>query len=591
MKSIKLFWLALKWNNFDYDTICEKWLQCWYIIDNECSTKEVYDFLCSIDINISTTFYKTWKDITSRSRLDLYIDQVAHYITTYGSSHTGEPYIVNDKFWEKLDVDFKKFKIIKSSTKKEIILKCDHMLQSWIALNEETIEDIFTIFSSFEYMPNIDLVKNKEAKMQIHFSLGTIPKDNVEFLRFLIYIATKKSLIIKDYKTINTIIASDTDISDKVKQFWEKKLSEIFLRFKPIFLAFKKSNINNRPIINRLRKLAITEHKPYNSWFFETLLSDLSKVYTLPEKIKELNNFKKISLLEAIKNRCNPWKYSSYIIRNGKFFLKENISDNKEKISTYKLMEWIIYNSLIQEVWKHKWKKFYMPEYLDIKAPKSEKTFIGNIPMWTEIQLPNNDLILGINWREEDGANDFDLSFTNIDWGRLWWNAQFNDTQNDVTYSWDMTSASPEATELFYFWGNAVDWLLKNNKYHWVERSLFTFFIAKENIQWQIKQNHMVKKENILFQTKLVSIDREQILGIKTWDKFIIQNIISWNKQLSSWDDITTAYIKYTIQNQDNLVSLRKIMLDAWLIECENNNDVDYDFSDIKKDDIINILS
>ena len=157
METIELFWIAQKGNNFSYEKIAEKWLQCGYIIDKECSTKEVYDYLCSIDINTNTTFYSTWEDVKSKDRLELFIDQVLHYMSTYWTDYEWKPYIPNNQDFP--EVNFKEFKQIKSTTQEEIIDKCDWLLKSWIALNEETINDLFKIYDRYYYIPDIDIVK------------------------------------------------------------------------------------------------------------------------------------------------------------------------------------------------------------------------------------------------------------------------------------------------------------------------------------------------------------------------------------------------------------------------------------------------
>ena len=592
MESIKLFWIALEWTNFNYKSLSEKWLQCWYIVDPNCSTNEVYNYLDSIDINTSTTFYKTWKDVTDKNRLELLLDQVLHYLSTYWTNYEWDVYVPNDDM-EKPLVNFSEFKIIKSATKEEILNKCDWLLSSGIALHQDTITDLFKIYDRFNYLPNIEIVKNKEAKMQICLQKNILPKDNVEFLRFLVFLATKRTLLIKDKWTIEDIISSGYYIWDKIQEFGERKMSEIFLRFKPLFLAFKKAHNKNKSVINRLRKLAKKSHKPYKPTYFENILNDFSNIEKLWFELKKLNNFKKIALIEAIRQRINPSEYSSYIIRNWKFFIKPNIKPNKQNVMLWnspvlKLIESTIYSSLVENIKQnHKWKTFYIPKYMDIKLPKSEKTFIGNIPFWTEISIPNKDLIIWINWKESDWTRDFDLSFIDIDWNKIWWNGEYNNW--NVTFSWDMTSADPEATELFYFQEWCKTWMIKNNRYNGDVNSIFKFFIAQECLAGKTTYNQMVKKENILLQTEIISDNKEQILWIKTPNSFIMQKIITGNKTVSKWDDVTTAYLKYITESQKNLLSLKDVLLDAWLTESEKNPD--FDFSDIKKDDIISILS
>jgi len=590
MKTIELFWLALEWNNYNYTALSKKALQCGYIIDEKCSTKEVYNFLNKIDINVQSTFYKTFQEVLDKSRFELFIDQVKHYASTYGTNHTWTPYIPND--WEKLETDFKKYKVIKVATKEEILARCDKMLASWIALEQKTIDDLFEIYDYFIYLPDIDIVKNKEAKMLICKQRGLKPKNPVELLRFLVYLATESTLLIKNKQVIAETCASKVNLTELLSEVEILRLSSIFLRFKPLMLAFKKTDKGNARIVNYIRRLAVKNHKPYEYWYFENILNDFSKIDELPKRLEELNNFKKIALIEAINVRLTWNEYSMYTVRNGKFFLKEK-KNKAQEIGSLNLIKWVIYQSLINSLSEHKGKTFYIPKCLDIKLPKSEKTFIGNLPMWSEIILPEDDLIIWINWRGKDGAQDFDLSFTNIDWSKIGWNSGFKNKEGDIVFSWDMTSANPEATELFYFWDKKTPWLIKNNRYCGNEGALFTFFVAKENIKGSVKKNYMVKKENILFQTQLISESKEQILWVRKDNSFIIQNIKSWNKQVSTGDSVSTAYLKYMAANQKSLLPLRQVLIDAGLVEVIEKEDavIDFDYSDIKKDDIISLLS
>ena len=84
-------------------------------------------------------------------------------------------------------------------------------------------------------------------------------------------------------------------------------LSEIFYRFKPLFLALR-SNQGLRPIINKIRKLAVTHHKP----MLEDYLNNITAIIKtgkgidpkkLREELKKVNTFRKIRLAYALKYR------------------------------------------------------------------------------------------------------------------------------------------------------------------------------------------------------------------------------------------------------------------------------------------------
>ena len=47
-----------------------------YFVQPEACTQEVQDFINSLNVNYNSTFYKTWEDVTSRSRFDLFIESI-----------------------------------------------------------------------------------------------------------------------------------------------------------------------------------------------------------------------------------------------------------------------------------------------------------------------------------------------------------------------------------------------------------------------------------------------------------------------------------------------------------------------------------
>jgi hypothetical protein len=112
--------------------------------------------------------------------------------------------------------------------------------------------------------------------MKFCFQKNLLPNDPVEMVRFLVFLATDKTLLIKNVSTFNKIKNSNLDISKYVNKFGIEKLSSVFLRYKILFLAFKKSNEKNISIVNKLRKLANKNHTPYTPTYFESLLSNVN---------------------------------------------------------------------------------------------------------------------------------------------------------------------------------------------------------------------------------------------------------------------------------------------------------------------------
>ena len=88
------------------------------------------------------------------------------------------------------------------------------MLSSGIALTQETINLVFNVFDKLDYKINIDKIKNKEAKILVCQTNNLLPNDPVEFVRYLVYLATEKTLLIKNTETFTEIEQSNLDIND-----------------------------------------------------------------------------------------------------------------------------------------------------------------------------------------------------------------------------------------------------------------------------------------------------------------------------------------------------------------------------------------
>ena len=69
----------------DYDKINQLAMMRGYIVEPDACTSIVNDFIKSLECNINSTFYKTFEEVTSKTRFELLVDQLLHYMTTYGT--------------------------------------------------------------------------------------------------------------------------------------------------------------------------------------------------------------------------------------------------------------------------------------------------------------------------------------------------------------------------------------------------------------------------------------------------------------------------------------------------------------------------
>ena len=585
MNEIRLFGKSLiRENKVNYSELNDLAIKVGYIVHPSCSNQNVFDFLKTQEINYNSTFYKTWNDVTSKNRLEILITQLIHYSTTYGTNFEGEAYIPNN---EPTLVDFTTYKFILPISNKECFERCEKILFSGIALKQDTIEMILELFTELKHTVDIDKVKNKEAKMFLYKELKQYPSDPIEMVRYLVYNTTGNTLLIKDSSTINKIKnGTHYNFVNDVENFGYEKLSEVFFRFKPIFLAFRTSKKNNT-CINKLRKLADKNHKPLESGYFESLLSSSEIDLNLTElkyKLNNLNNFKKINLLQSINIRLKELNIRCFGIRNGKLFIKEErLLYNKRHLLT---LYSTIYQSLIESL-KSKTCSISIPNNINITLPTSEKSFIGNYPIGTSFDFSETNNIIGIHWKETDGASDLDLSLNSVDGKKYGWNSHYYNENNSIIFSGDMTSARPEAVELFYTSKNFNPSLVNVNLYRGSDKSKFKFFIANEKID-SIYKNYMVNPNNIVFTVDLEMDSKEKSLGVITENKFILAQFRTGKGRISG-DSITNKYTDYSLSTLDCFLDLKTVLTDAGFSFVSENAEID--LKNISKDSLISLFN
>lgn len=439
IKLIQMFNVALKGNDVPYERIAEVAMKAGYVVDPECATSDVLSFLRTASMNPNSTFYKTWSDITSKTRFELFLDQVKHYASTYGSvtepilnaSYTvaqdgavnveynvqGNGFVPNSN---PIVIEWKKFKVIKPATPEEVADRIMKLFTSGAALDSDTINVCVGFLKQYNLLDKVDVdsILNKEAQATIACMLKKFPKDEFGLLRCIIYTYTGSTMLIKDRKTINTIEQKNGFVPVEKFDFARlsdrqlTNLSKIFFRYKPLFLAMK-GYADNSKYINKIRRLATKNHTPLKKGFWEDCFNPSKNTLELLKearvKVAELNNFKKVQLMQSIMERLNGRNMNGkmYVIRNGKMFVRDGY---KPKTDQGYLMD--LYNVLktsLVESLKSKATTYKIPKGLHLTCPTSEKNFVGNYPMGTSVDFKDSDNVIGIYWRNGWGARDLDL--------------------------------------------------------------------------------------------------------------------------------------------------------------------------------------
>lgn len=530
---------------------------------------------------LNKTFHKSWNKIKLSSRTELFMDQIRHYVSTYGSNFKDEIYIPT----EVLDVpDLKvKFKVVKAYTEQEMISKCIGLLKSGIALKEDTINDILSILTDqlSYYFTGNEGIKNKEAIVKIADMYGVLPSDKLEFFRYVLYRTTGESLLIKSQDTIDAIRESNYNPSVQFEKFGLSKLAEIFNRFKPLFLAYKTKCPKT---INKISKLSKVHHKPMTTnpinLATSLLLSDNDRHW--------LNNATPFALfraLSACKSRMNGQYAFAYRIRNGKSFVKSK---------NYSGIVWPNYEFILEHCrnrFNLKGKKFFFPSDVELALPISEKMYVGNIP--TGSKFFGDSLAIGIYWENNWGARDLDLSGLNIG-GKIGWNSNYKQGNSQLMYSGDITDAPNGAVEYLYAGQGLIEpTLVKNNVYSGEGNCEYKIIVGKGD---SIDYNFMMNPNKLFVEAKCQSVQRQSILGILIPENkqqcFIILNFGAGSTRVSGNSEISITATKALYQQWRNSLTLKEIIVELGGEIVSQDHKADYNFSleSLQKDSIIKVF-
>jgi len=534
---------------------------------------------------INSSFHKSWSKVRDASTFQLIIEQLAHYITTYGYEAWGiydsdTVYIPNEICQlPQVNIDELKITVIHGLTREEIREKTLKLLSSGIALKEDTKQAVFDIITQIgidDYQ--IEKIANKEIRAMIYDFTGIIPSNPTEFFRYLIYKTTGETLIIKNVAMIEKIKQSDgyealALLHRYKKQYGFKQLASIFNRFKPLFLAFKKQGQMNN-YINQISKLSKKHHKPMPVDYLNSLTryirdGDVS-VSRFRQSLEETNIFRKIRLLYSLHYRLNDNAESIvYRIRNGKTFSSELKPFSFDESDIAEMCNEIIYDSIAHDVEMHvKDKIIYIPEGINYALPATEKQFSGNFPTGTYIECEDN-ITAGVHWfNKKHQRVDLDLSLVSIT-DKIGWDAAYRTAGRDVLFSGDVTDAKlPRgASELFYVDGDGYDaYMMFLNYYNFEddngEGCPFKLVVGKSS--GHLCQNYMLDPSQIVGACKSNMDVKERALGFIMRNKGITRfyfNEMNMGRGITSGhNEHTTNTIKYLAQYYMNMISLNDML-------------------------------
>lgn len=549
---------------------------------------------------LNKTFHKSWYKVINSTRAELALEQIKHYMSTYGTNFQGEVYIPSEVL-ELPNVKLK-FKVICALSKDELKEKALNMLKSGMALKEETIDSLISVLvDDCDYVfTGKEGITNKEAIVKIAEGYGVYPDNPTEFLRYLIYRTTDQTLLIKNRALISAIENGSYNPTVAMKKFGLKRLAEIFNRFKPLFLAFKNRSAKT---INRISKLSKKYHKPLVS----NPLNKVTSQLLTKNELHWLDNATPYALMKAL-HACNT-RLNAYVrmtksnitpafvykVRNGKSFVKEN-SNLNENICERNL-------DFIMNYMKNRFNleglKVYIPKDIEYGMPTSEKMYVGNIPTGTKFYA--NKIAAGVYWEDSWGARDWDLSGINIG-GKIGWNAAYSQG-GDINYSGDITSAPNGAVEYLYGKnGFKNPTMILNNMFSGNDGASYKVVLGQIEKE---DRDYMMNPDNLFFEVKVDSVERKMVVGLMlpaTYSNdgenllkktsFVLLNFGAGNTRVSGYNEIADQGIRALYNEWSNPITFNDLLeyLGAELVE-KNHSDVDLGLDVLEKDSFTKLFT
>jgi hypothetical protein len=451
----------------------------------------------------------------------------------------------------------------------------------------------------------INDIKNKEIKAALYKEYGLFPKDPQEFLRYLVYVTTGDTLIIKNKKLTNAIKEAKKKEALKLIVDYDQivglgQLATIFYRFKPIFLAFKGDPKMNY-IINTINRIAPTWHRPMKEDYLNSITSKIKynkpiAVGVLRKHLRDVNIFRKARLAYALKFRTTGADAVLYRIRNGRSYATTFEFDNVEYAE--KILKVVLEEIAYELHGNVNGKKVYIPKNITYTLPSTEKMFTGNIPSGSSVSV-DKDMVFGVHWNNVDRhIIDLDLSLINIG-GKIGWDSSYRSSGGDILFSGDVVHPDMKngASELFYVKNVTPGVSSMSVNYYNYNESVpvpFKIMIGEEKIT-RLNKNHMINPNNIKAVSNTVMTEHQKTLGIIVTGKegctfyFTESNMESGvsSRETKAVDQARTFLYNYYA----NSISLNELLelSGAELVE-QDECDIDLSPEALEKDTILNLM-
>ena len=429
----------------------------------------------------NSTLTESFAAVANMSREEFYSIQILHYLTTYGTNFT-TPFVVGARTFTPEETKALKITIIRAESASRSLERINELFATTVAPKAQNIHYYRALASLATIAP--EEVKSKELMIMMCAERDIKPSDPEILFRYLVYCATKETLIIKNKNLILKIKSAmanpnRAELINSLTEDEMKALASIFYRYKPLFLAFKTPETAS--VINKIRRLAVKYHKPQSAHTIKNFVNlDLKEQVAI---IARATNRELIKLYNAL---AVPSGTRLFQIRNGKIWVRE-----EEEHSSIDLFDKIcaaaiaIGIELRKRLKNYRGMTVYIPRGISYAVPYSEKQFSGTIPWGTAISATDkeNAFTIGVHWVNDPDESGCDLDLhAHTPTRHFGWNSDYISGDDDeIIYSGDITNApAPKgAAESFYINNVNEPVILTLNAFNAKSNKQFQFFMTE----------------------------------------------------------------------------------------------------------------
>jgi hypothetical protein len=409
------------------------------------------------ELQLKSSFYKTWQEHDDRGELGRFVDQMLHYIGTYCFGVCLEP---NDVELTEDDRVMKHFITIDVLEKKEIVNKLTNLFESGIALESQDIDAAIAAFIDYN-LTNVNL-KNKEMMIRLARDYAIMPKDASYVIRIMYDIATNGAQYIKSRRALRAVEFAlkqgdsryygferfeqkrrellrqvSSVLVNAVATYGIDELGKTFRQHKATWLVFRKyMDKYDRSLINKIKRASEKNHIKGHT---ETYATMDEKAFT--KFVKNATIYQLVTIVNYFNRLETETDYELYRVRNGLPFVKDV---SNRKVADCSMRRAFVENEMHERyATKFAGQKWYLPKGLDVKMPTSMKNFVGEYPMYTSYEVDGNNqqLQFGIAWAGDHPHQhiDIDLHAVSASGNHIGWNSRH---ASGMTHSGDMISVN-----------------------------------------------------------------------------------------------------------------------------------------------------